>query len=458
MIPNSLRFRLLGAAVIVLVIALQFAGAALFVLFERNIIRQAEFELETDIEQLAANITRTDGGGIDMPLELADPRFRQPFAGRYWQITAGETTLRSRSLWDAQLAVAVMPQPRQGVRYATMKGPDRQLLLVAARTIVLDAEVDGQGDLNVGLVVAADKAEIETLKRRYLGDMLTALGLLAVLLFCASWAQVSVGLHPFELLRTGLENVRLGKAKRLVGGMPRELEPLVAETNRLLDAQESAIERARARAGDLAHGVKTPLTALTILARQLREEGRGDLSRPMEEHLAGIAAHVERELARARMAAGSGVDYRTAIEPVLSRLVRTMHLLPRGDEIEWLLSCEPGLVAALDETDLVEALGNLIDNARKWARTQVRVDARAAGAMVEIAIADDGPGVADGEHAHVLRRGMRLDETKPGSGLGLSIVSEIAETYGGSIAMGRSACQGLEVRLTLPVQRIQPRS
>ena len=250
-----------------------------------------------------------------------------------------------------------------------------------------------------------------------------------------------------------LANIRLGNAKRLAGNVPREIEPLVAETNRLLDAQDKAIDKARARAGDLAHGLKTPLTALTIVAQQLRAEGRCDLGQEMEHHLKGLTSHVERELVRARMAAGSSVGHRTPVAPILSRLVRTMQTLPRGDDIEWDIDCAADLRTSLDEIDLIEALGNLLDNARKWSKAEVRIEGSFAGDHIEIAVTDDGPGVPAAEYERVLRRGIRLDETKPGSGLGLSIVREIAETYGGSVELSGGANAGLTVRLRLPMVR-----
>ena len=452
MIPNSLRFRLFASAGLVIFVALQVAGAALLMIYERSVLRQVDLELNAYIEQLAANVSRAADGGLELPSELAEPRFRQPLAGRYWQIQTGNTfKLKSLSLWETELAVP-MPEPQQGVRYQKIRGPDKQVLYAAARTVLLDPEVAGQPDLRVGLIAAMDAGEVETLKRQFLGDLVTALGLLAILLLAAAWVQVQVGLHPFELLRTGLERIRLGMEKRLAGDMPSEIEPLVAETNRLLEAQEKVIERARARAGDLAHGVKTPLTALTILAQQLRDEGRVDLGSHMDHHLSGIRDQVERELARARTAAGAGVAHRTEVEPVVTRLARTMRSLPRGDELEWAIRCDAGLQTTLDEADLVEVLGNLLDNARKWARSIVEIEGRNGTRNIEIRVSDDGPSVPAGEQERILRRGIRLDETKPGSGLGLSIVSEIVETYGGTIELGRSAANGLCVYLTLPAQ------
>jgi signal transduction histidine kinase len=234
--------------------------------------------------------------------------------------------------------------------------------------------------------------------------------------------------------------------------VPIELRPLVTETNRLLEAQEKAIENARARAGDLAHGLKTPLTALGLVAENLRQHQEPDLAAELEQQLKGLNAHVDRELTRARIAANSTVTQRALVHPVATRLLRTMDKLPRGDRIDWQLDCEPDFAAPVEEVDLAEILGNLLDNARKWARSKVTVAARSAGAGVELAIEDDGPGISEADYARVMRRGTKLDESVPGSGLGLNITRAVVEAYGGKVALERSACGGLRVRLSLPRQ------
>lgn len=452
MIANSLRFRLLGAAAIVILIALQVAGIALLTLFERNVVRQVDIELDADLEQLIANLDRRSDDSLELTLELADPRFRQPLAGRYWQIAAPPATLlRSRSLWDFQLQTGAEPEPRDGVRRISLDGPANQALHGALRTILLEGDVEGQPDLRVVVVAAMDISEITTLKQQFRGDVIGALGLLALLLIAAAWAQVLVGLRPFEQLRTGVERIRLGQERKLEKVVPHELQALVSETNRLLEEQERVLERARTRAGDLAHGLKTPLTALMVLSRRLRDEGQGQTADEIEVQLRQLGAHVDRELSLSRIAAGSGIAHRTPLRPVLERLVRTMRRLPRGDQIEWRIAdFQARHVLAVDETDLTELLGNLLDNARKWARARVTITAHARDRDVVIVVEDDGPGIEPTDIALVLRRGLRLDESKPGHGLGLTIVKDIAEAYGGSIDLGPSGSGGLGAIVRIP--------
>ena len=456
MIPNSLRFRLLGAEVAIILLAVQAAGLMVLVLFERNVISIVHNELDSAVDQLAASLSVHEDGKPSLGGGLPDVRFRQRLAGRYWQVSANDRPLfRSPSLGDGALRFNA---PAGSDRYAwkqPVMGPDQQKLYASVRRIVLESASHERPAQAYHLVVAMDVAEIGTLdvlNSQLRSNVFIALGLLAVVLIAAAWAQVSIGLQPLEILRTGVENIRVGNARRLSEDVPSEVRPLVTETNRLLEAQEKAIEIARARAGDLAHGLKTPLTALALVAEKLRRQDEPDLAGELEQQLKGLNAHVERQLTRTRTAANATVTQKTIVHPLVSRLLRTMEKLPRGDRIDWKLHCASDFAAPIEEVDLAEVLGNLLDNARKWARSEVTVTARSAAGGVELSIEDDGPGVSEADHARVTRRGTRLDESVPGTGLGLNIVQAVMEAYGGKMALERSASGGLRVRLSLHQQ------
>jgi signal transduction histidine kinase len=456
LIPNSLRFRLLGAAVAIIVLAVQFAGLMVLVLFERNVISLVHDELDTALDQLAASLTLQEDGRPSLSGELPDVRFRQRLAGRYWQVsTDGQPVLRSASLGEGALQIEWASEAGRNAWRQALVGPDKQKLYASIRRIDPGPAARGQGAKPYVLIVAMDVAEIgalDALNSQLRSNVFTALGLLALILIAAAWAQVSIGLHPLELLRTGVENIRVGKARRLSDDVPTEVQPLVTEANRLLVAQEKAIEAARARAGDLAHGLKTPLTAVSMVAEKLRQRQEPELAEELEQQLAGLNAHIERELTRTRSAANSTVTQRTSVHPLATRLLRTMERLPRGDRLAWRLDCAPDFAAPVEEVDLAEILGNLLDNARKWARSEVTVAANSAAGGVELAIEDDGPGVSEPDRALVMRRGARLDESVPGSGLGLNIARAVVEAYGGMMALERSARGGLLVRLRFPRQ------
>lgn len=450
MTVKSLRIRLLAAAAIVVSLVLVLAGFALAVVFERNVLRSIDIELDAYVEQLASILTRDENGHVIIDNELADPRFRQPYGGRYWQVSSEKgVLLRSRSLWDTLLQIDEAPAPGAGVRRQDLAGPNRQTLYTAIRSVILEQEPSAQQDESYVLVAAMDRAEVDNINAKFNGDIVPALGVFAILLIAAAWVQVSVGLAPLEKVRTGLEAIRLGEARRLDAGVPSELQPLVAETNRLLDAQETALAKARARAGDLAHGLKTPLTALTMLADKLRSDGQAALAHDIEHQLQGLGRHVERELARSRIAAGAQTA-RTLLAPTVSGLVKTISKLPRGDGIDWCIDSPAGLSAAVDEVDLAEILGNLMDNARKWTRSVVAITARRRDREIEVLVEDDGSGIPEDDRSRVLSRGIRLDERVPGSGLGLTIAKEIVEAYNGKLDLGHSDVGGLRVSLVLP--------
>ncbi|HMA72363.1 MAG TPA: HAMP domain-containing sensor histidine kinase [Xanthobacteraceae bacterium] len=495
MAVKSLRIRLLAAAAIVVSLVLVLAGFALLVVFERNVVRSIDIELDAYLEQLASVLARDENGRVIVESELADPRFRQPYGGRYWQVSTDRgVVLRSRSLWDTLLQVDKAPKPDGGVQRRELAGPDRQVLYAAIRSVILEQEsldqreqappgpqdlapsgsqeqtpTEPQGqtlsalqvqaplmpqDERYILVAAMDRAEVDQINAKFSGDIVPALGIFAVLLIGAAWVQVSVGLAPLEKVRTGLEAVRLGESQRLDADVPSELQPLVAETNRLLEAQETALIKARARAGDLAHGIKTPLTALTMLAEGLRSDGQPGLAQDIEHHLLGLGRHVERELARSRIAAGAK-STRTLLEPTVSGLVKTISKFPRGEAIDWYVDSPAGLSAAVDEVDLAEILGNLLDNARKFTRSAVTVTARRRGPEIEVVVEDDGSGIPEHDRSRVLNRGIRLDERVPGSGLGLTIAKEIVEAYRGRLELGNSHTGGLRVILVLPAPDIR---
>lgn len=444
---GSLRVRLFIAAVVVIALALQFAGGALFFMFERNLYRQMHIELEAAIEQLAGVLRVDPDGSLAIAQDLAEPRFRAPLSGHYWQVMRNsKIELRSRSLWDHELETTERPKPADGAHRIWLAGPDNQKLFALIRSVVLETEA-GDRETELALLIATDEAQIDKLKMDFRGDVLKALIALATLLLIASWAQITIGLSPFEALRQGLERVRLGESRRLDTELPTELRPLLDETNTLLEAQEKAVESARMRAGDLAHGLKTPLTALTVLIERLSQGDHQELASRMEQQIELLNRHIERELARTRIAAEAGITFRTPVAPIASKLIRTMQTLPRGATIDWEDDIQAGCAMPLDETDAVEVLGTLLDNARKYGASRVRIAARALDHGVELEIEDDGPGIKPEDQARVLRRGARLDETMPGTGLGLTIAKEITEAYGGSINLGCSKLGGLKARL-----------
>jgi len=261
--------------------------------------------------------------------------------------------------------------------------------------------------------------------------------------------QVELGMAALKRLRERLTLVLEGREARIAGSYPAEVQPLVDEVNDLLEQRERAIARAQSRAGDLAHGLKTPLAVLSQLAGG---------AAPGSE-LAGAVAHqvdrmrrqIDYHLAHAR-AAASGADSgaQSSIRAALEALCRTLAALYVDRRLAFDVSVDAGHAVRVQREDLDEMLGNLLDNACKWARSRVQVRSARDGASVEVTIDDDGPGIEAAMRNAVLQRGTRADEAAPGSGLGLAIVRDLVELYGGSIALGPSSTGGLQARLQLP--------
>jgi signal transduction histidine kinase len=272
-----------------------------------------------------------------------------------------------------------------------------------------------------------------------------------ILVMIAGYAIVRRGLAPLDELRRGLAAVRTGAAQRVDGRFPTEVQPLVTDLNALLAHQEQAVSRAVAKAGDLAHGLKTPLAILAQEAEHAAADGRPELAAAMQEQIERMRRQIDYHLAHARAAAsGATPGARCAIATSAEALARTLRRLhaDRGVAIE--VRVDHAYEVRCERADLDEMLGNLLDNACKWARTRVTVAASPVAAGYAILVEDDGPGIDPALRDAVLQRGVRADEAAPGSGLGLSIVRDLAELYGGSVSLEPAADGGLRAVLTLP--------
>lgn len=301
--------------------------------------------------------------------------------------------------------------------------------------------------------VALDRREIEAARAEFAGEIFPALSLLGLILISAAWIQVSLGLRPLEAVRRGVNSIRSRQQRRLDGRFPDEVMPLVAEVNDLLEAQDSAIKRARMRAGDLAHGLKTPLTVLAGDARKLREKGEAEMADEIEELTRSMQRHIDHELARTRVAFESrrgGLE--ADVVAIANRLVGAMRRTPRGEALEWKLDLPDALPVAIDPGDLTEVLGNLLDNAVKWAQSRVTVAIEREDGAVTVIVFDDGEGVPATQIGELGERGRRLDERVPGTGLGLAIVKEILEAYGGDLELRNQPGGGLVAAARIPIR------
>ncbi len=473
---GSLRARLLLATVAAIAVALLLAGLLLDSLFRAEVLRQFRSALQQQLDQVTA---RLDFGADGRPqlnaALLSDPRWSRPYSGLYWQLdvagaAAGAASLRSRSLWDFSLTLPADLPADGGVHEHRVDGPQGSRLVVLERTLSDGSGASAGPAPRWRLAVAADAAEAMAAMQRFQRTLVLSLLALWALLALAGWAQVGVGLAPLRALAGALQALREGRRSRLDGRFPAEVQPLVDDFNRVLDRNAEVVERARTQAGNLAHAIKTPLAVLQQAADAATDaQPPGDvavaaLAATVREQVGSARRQVDWHMAHARAAAQGGAGQRTALAPVVSGLLRVLERVhaERGLQLDN-AATDPALAFAGEAQDLHEILGNLLDNACKWAQRRVRVSAALAAAPADgtpgsapqrrlcVWVDDDGPGIAAERRDAVLARGTRLDESVPGSGLGLSIALDLVRLYRGQLRLGTSPMGGLRAALDLPV-------
>ncbi len=450
--PNSLAFRLVAGAAIWSLVILVGGGLLLASAFRESV--ESSFDARTDVllGGLIADAEIGPEGRLVLRRRFTQARFERPFSGLYWQVTSasdGQVLLRSRSIWDQELPVPEAtdePGPRRGQAI----GPEGQTLRIVARDVTLPG-----ASRVFTFIVAGAVDDIERETEAFNGTIAFAVGILLVGLIGALLIQVRYGLRPLRSVEEGLTDIRSGRAERLTGELPSEIAPLADEMNKLLDHNAQIVERARTHVGNLAHALKTPLSVLT------NEAGSPHSTQPVDAKVLSdtvrrqtdlMRRQVDHYLVRARAAAsGSVLGARASVASVSDDLVRTLKRIHRDRDYHVTVDCPEDLDFRGERQDLEELLGNLLDNAFKWADGRICVHAQRVAEQVVITVEDDGPGLSEEERARVLKRGARLDESVPGSGLGLSIVEDVAGLYQGSFELDASPLGGVKARLSLPL-------
>ncbi len=444
-IPNSLGLRLIATAFAWVVATLVVAGLLLSFLFRQHIEDRFDTQLRDHLDHLVSAIVFDPQGQLTLTWRPPDPCFKEPGSGRYWEIRGPSGPLmRSESLVGDRLGVAA-PLSGEARLDTKVSGPGGEILRAIARRV----EVPTKG-VPLIVAVAASTEDIEGDVQVFGAKVSVTLAVFGLGLLLAVWFQVVVGLRPLHAMREALGDIRRGEAERLAGSYPREIEPLANELNALLVHNAELLERARTQAANLAHALKNPLTVIRNETRQIDGESAGVI----REQAMIMARSIDRYLPQARAAGaarslGARADVHAILEDLrfsLERLYqeRNLHIQLRG-----LRDCR----YRGEAEDLEEMLGNLLDNACKWARKRIEVHGECDGQGLSILVDDDGQGIPEQRLAEVLQRGQRLDETKPGSGLGLDIVQDIAGLYRGSLSLERSPSGGVRARLHLPAVR-----
>lgn len=444
---RSLRARFALVALLTALLAAVAVGAAVQGLFERHVERKLLDELDADLRFLARSLVVENGTAALRVQPLPDPRFQEPLSGLYWQVRNDATgaVLRSPSLAGRDFTL----QPdelRPGERHRhVVIGPE------GSKLIVLERRIEGPGaGAPIRVAAAVDRKVMAAANRAFVLDLLPTLASIAAGLLAAFALQGAIALWPIARARAALGALRAGRRERLGEALPSELQGLAEDFDALLATQREGTRRARERAADLAHGLRTPLALLGARARDLRARGDAATAEAIEAITTGMEARVARELARAQISGPSPRALPTPLAPLVERVVRTLEGMTAEQGIAWRRTVPEALAARMEEGDLLELLGTLLENAAVWARSTVCVAAVVEEGAVILLVEDDGPGIPEADRAAALARGGRLDPARSGTGLGLAIADDIAAAYGGALALEDGAAGGLRVRVRLP--------
>jgi signal transduction histidine kinase len=456
-LPAGLRHPSLARRLVLL--ALGWSLAALVVtavvfalLFQQAAVRRVDQTLN-DLTVNLVTYSTVDGGQVYAPL-FTDERALRVYSGRYWEIVepTADGKLRpiakSHSLFDAELgappdwAARFKAKPGAAIHYDTA-GPQDEPLRARAQQNWYPGRKEP-----VIFLAAEDRSSVNRDVSTFVVATAAAFVILGAGLIVAIVIQVRVGLRPLFELRREVAAVRRGQAERVAATYPSELTPLADELNALVDHNRQVVERQRTHVGNLAHALKTPISVMIAESSQRP----GPLAEVVTRQAEAMRQQVDHHLRRARAAARTqGQGERTSVAEVLDELTRTLSRIfqDKGVEIDW--DVDDDLYFLGERQDLLEIAGNAIENACKWCRRRVRVRVEEAGAeRLRLIVEDDGPGLPPELRAEVLRRGARLDEDAPGSGLGLSIIDELARAYGGGLELGDSGLGGLRLEADLP--------
>ena len=435
-IKLSIKSRLLWAATLWLSLMILAAGYVIPSLVSQYLVQNAQQQMTLAMDQITANLGANSKGQLSLPIRLSDPRYSQPYSGLYWTAEMGDQLLRSRSLWDQ-----VLKQNKHGLKKGWL-GAKGEPLITLTRTIYLP-----EFSHSIEIVVGMDRAPVEETVSKVINQLWLILGLLFVGILMLVSVQVSWSLLPLRRMQKELSSLRNGQRSELSDSYPLEVSPLVNDLNALLFHYQELLDRARNHAGNLSHALKTPLSVLKNEIDKLDEETYQKLSAPVSQ----IQGQIDYHLGRARMAGASNI---LAVKSCPSERVDAISMafdkIYASRDVTLVNELDSDLLVAVEGSDLDEMLGNLLENSYKWSNSLIRIYSRPIDKeWVELCIEDDGPGIAAEKLESAIERGVRLDETMPGTGLGLNIVAEMAHSYRGELHLEKAKLGGLKATLKL---------
>ncbi len=433
----SIRNRLLSAAAIWLMAIILTAGYLVPSFIKNYLIEQEKTQLYIYLDQITALVDIDSHGRVYLDGRLSNPRFNSPYSGLYWSLKLNNQHLRSRSLWDTTIS---------GNTEDGYQGPNKQSLIVVKRKFLLP-----DSDYPVELSVAVNQDRLLKTLQQLTRGLWLILTIMAIGILALTTLQVSWSLWPLRKLRRNLKLVREGKSTELTGLYPVEIQPVIDDLNALLFHYQELLLRARNHSGNLSHALKTPIAILNNEVALLDEPTQAKLVPALEQ----LQQHIDYHLGRARMAGAVNIlAAKTAVSNRVDAISLAMDKVYADRDIILVNELESDVMVAVESSDLDEMIGNLIENSYKWANSLIRVylECKKHG-QITLVIEDDGIGIAEEKCKQVLKRGVRLDESTPGTGLGLNIVNELAHSYRGDLILGRSQRGGLKASLILPTPR-----
>ena len=439
---NTLAFRIIALSGIWIIISLAVTAAMLVSNHREHTAHHYDAHVAMHLEELTGASHFTDSGRFELAFKPSDPRYNDLYSGWYWEVKQGRKTLkRSESLGENVLNLKnTVPSPEVVIH--EIEGPQEEFLRVHIVEIRIDPDRDPLVFLATSPTTGITEDVVEYSNHIIFGFIVLGLGLLLAVVL-----QVRVALKPLKAISTRISEIRGGKADKLPEDQLEDVQPLVDELNNLLDHNAVLVKRARNQLGDLAHSVKNPLTVINNAVHDLESGKRGLILKQTKD----ISKNVDHYLSRARTFGTEKVlGSRTSIKTVAEDLVYAMQRIYQDRDLQFDLSCLQGCWFKGEGQDLDEMLGNLLDNASKWAESRVVVGCGPNNDRLEIIVEDDGPGIDEEEFENVMRRGHKLDESMPGHGQGLGIVKDIAALYGGSLKLAKSEMGGLQAKLDLP--------
>lgn len=446
---TRLRLRLLLGAMAGVMGALVIAWMVMVMLFDRHIERRVQDELQTIAVPLFADLNLDETGAVVVDNPPSDPRFELPDSGMYWQITHGVERLRSRSLWDESLASTDLPPQAEGWHYRRIGGPFAQRVLQIERWITLE-----DAEFPILIQVAQSEKQMLAARNEFAREMALFLCVLWLVLVAAAWLQVRFGLRPLSTIQSELSRLHQSPEARISHNHPVEITPLITAINELAEMRARDLDRAKRRAADLAHSLKTPLSALKEVSRQVRDVGAIPQAGALDELIAATSTAVDAELARSRIGAIQTDGSAASSVPldIAERVISVVSRSPEGADVVFEVDIDGRHTLPLANEDLLEILGALVENAARFARHRVRISMRVTDGARILSVEDDGDGL-EIPVALALNRGARLDESDTRhQGLGLSIARDLVEATGGEISLSHASLGGLRITMVWRLQ------